>query len=186
MPTFGVVVEGEYDEETLGELIGRIIETEVHIVARICGSKSSLMKKFPVFLEDFRWVRRGTSVDKAIVVRDADQKVPQQLYQTMQQKIQNRTYPFPVKFVIIVQELEAWLLADHDAISKVTEKMVPRVNESLEDIDKPKVRLTEILTRVGVPYTKKVAGQIAAVASLQRLSYRCPSFSVFQQAVLDC
>lgn len=186
MPTFGVVVEGEYDGETLRILIERIVDAEVYMVPRTCGSKVSLMKRFPVFLEEFRYVRQGTFVDKAIVVRDADQKDPQVLYQAMQQMIQDRTYPFPVKFVIIVQELEAWLLADQDAISSVAGKTVPRVNEPLEDIDKPKARLTEILTGVGVSYTRKIAGQIAAVATLQRISYRCPSFRAFQQAVFDC
>lgn len=186
MPTFGVVVEGHYDREALTELICKIIGGQPDIQSRICGSRSSLMKQFPAFLEEFRYVRHGLGIDKAIIIRDADNKDPQALIQEMREKIRDRSYPFPVNFVIIVQELEAWLLADEIAISAVTGKTVPRVNETLEDIYDPKSRLKQILIRCGVTYTSRVAGQIAAATQLQTIHYRCPRFGSFHQAVLDC
>ncbi len=186
MSTFGVVVEGDYDREALGELIRKVTEGDLDIYIRVCRSSNFLMRNFPAFLEDFRHVKRGSCVDKAIVVRDADNKNPQELIQKMEQRIQERSYPFSVFFVIIVQELEAWLLADQDAISTVTGRPVPRVNEPLEDIDDPKIKLKQILIGAGLSYTAKVAKQIAAGTSLERLDYRCPRFRILRQAVLDC
>ena len=97
---------------------------------------------------------------------------------------------FFVKFIIIVQELETWLLADEGAISKVTQsrpgKTVVKVNESLESIIHPKEKLLDILSDAGVAYTSEVAREIAKESDLSKIEYRCPKFKKFRQAVVDC
>jgi hypothetical protein len=186
MPTFGLVVEGEYDEAALTELIRKCSVGYTEIVARLCGG--SIMNKFPGLLEGFRYAKQGTHVDKALVIRDANGKDPNDLLLRMQGKISSRWYPFPVRCVVIVRELETWLLADDGAISHVTQEYAGRavslVNESLEDIHEPKERLKTLL--VGVAYTREVARKIAVALDIKRLRYRCPAFEKFQEAVLDC
>lgn len=188
MPTFGLVVEGGSDEAALTELIRKCVAADTEVEARLCSG--SIMNKFPSMLEEFRRVKQGTYVDKALVIRDANGKDPGEIILRMEGRISNRHYPFPVKFVAIVRELETWLLADHEAMSKVavdySGRTVPRVNESLEEILTPKERLKHLLAQAKVPYTAEVARKIAAATDIERLRYRCPGFGKFQEAVLDC
>lgn len=188
MATYGAVVEGPYDEAAIKQLIRKCISSDIKVIARPC--KGSVMKKFSGFLEEFRCVKQGMPVDKALVIRDADNKVPDELLERMKSKIAGRTYPFEVKFIIIVQELETLFLADEGAISRVTQarsgKTVTRVNETLEAINQPKERLYEILSDAGVPYTEAVAREIAKELELSKIEYRCLSFRNFRQDVVDC
>ena len=188
MPTFGLVVEGEYDKVALTELIRKCVGAPTEVVPRLCGG--SIMNKFPGMLEEFRRFKQGTHVDKALVVRDANGKDPEEVVLRMEGKISNRHYPFPVRFMAIVRELETWLLADNQAISQVTQqysgRTVAAVNETLEDIVAPKERLKSLLAKADVPYTDEVARKIAAAVDIERLTYRCPGFRRFQVAVHDC
>jgi hypothetical protein len=117
MLTFGLIVEGVYDEAVLTEFIRKCVGFDVDVISRVCGPKGSLMSRFPGFLEEFRYVKHGSHVDKALVVRDADGKAPVTLLEVMEARIAQRTYPFPVHCLVIVQELETWLLADSEALS---------------------------------------------------------------------
>jgi hypothetical protein len=75
------------------------------------------MKKFPGYFEHFRHAQDGFPVDKALVIRDADHKNPAELIAKMEAKTANRVYPFSRKLLVAVEELEAWLLADEEALS---------------------------------------------------------------------
>ena len=186
MPTFGLIVEGEYDAAALTELIRRCAEGNIEVIPRQCAQKGSLMKKFPAYLQELRWANRGQAVDKALVIRDADGKNLQELIARMETSIVSRSYPFPVKFVVIVQELETWLLADHEALSMVTQKRISEINSPLESLVDPKRRLQSMLSEAGIAYTAEVARKIAAATILERIEYRCSSFHTFRQAVHDC
>lgn len=146
--------------------------------------------QFPGLLESFRYEKQGSHVDKAIVIRDAHGKDPEKLKEKMKSKIANRNYPFKVKFIIIVQELEAWLLADEEAISRITQsrtgKRVSRINEPLGSISQPKELLYKVLSEAHVPYTDVVAQEIARESDLDKIEYRCPGFREFRQAIIDC
>jgi hypothetical protein len=190
MSTYGIVVEGEYDESALTEIIKKCFSSEIEIIPRKCGGKDRLMAKFPAYLASFRYAKQGSYVDKAIVIRDAHGKDPEELKRIMRGKIAGRNYPFPVKFVIIVQELEAWLLADEEAISRITQsrsgRVVQRVSESLECLSKPKETLYKILSEAGVAYAEAVAREIAKESDLNKIESRCRMFREFRQAVKDC
>src|SRR5574341_1492902 len=142
MTTYGIVVEGNYDAAALTEIIKKCLSSEIEIITYTCASKGPLMNKFQGFLQLFCHEKQGSHVDKALVIRDADNKDPHELLEKMRNRIADRNYPFQVKFIIIVQELETWLLADEEAISRVTQarsgRTVSRVNEDLESIIQPK------------------------------------------------
>lgn len=186
MPTFGLIIEGAYDASALTELTRRCAEGDIEVIAYQCAQKGSLMKKFPAYLQALHPCHRGQPVDKALVIRDADGKNPHELITRMETSIGSRSYPFPVKFVVIVQELEAWLLADQEALSQVTRRRISAINSPLESIVDPKRRLESILSEAGIVYTAKVARQIASTAILERIEYRCSSFRTFRQAIRDC
>jgi hypothetical protein len=181
--TIGVIVEGVFDAAALPELIRKCCTDDIHIETRVCRFASQLMRRRLSFLEEFRYVVQGSPVDKALIIRDADGKNPNALVHRLNVTINTRSYPFPVISVIIVQELETWLLADSAALSQVTGKSISEITELLETLIAPKQRLQNILSAARVPYTKEVARKIAAVSHLEILEYRCPSFRVFRQAL---
>ncbi len=189
MTLYGIIVEGNYDEAAFIEIIKKCISSDIKIISRPCGGRDHLMKSFPCHLKSFRYEKQGSHIDKALVIRDADNKDPEDLKKNMEGKIADRN-PFEVKFIIVVQELETWLLADDKAISKVTQarsgRTVSRVNENLESIVNPKERLQNILSDSGVPYTPAVAREIAKELDITVVEYRCPGFKEFHQAVIDC
>jgi hypothetical protein len=182
MPTIGLVVEGQYDEAALKELMQKCSPTTVDVIGRPCGSVSQLMKRFPGFLEEFRY---RTDIEKALVIRDAGNKDPLEMLKLMEDKISGRTYPFLVKRLVIVKELEAWLLADESGVSAVTGKATPII-QAPEKLGDPKERLKATLSDARISYTAEVARKIAASANVDTIERRCPSFRLFRQAVLDC
>lgn len=179
----GIVVEGDYDAKAIPELITRCLGSEIKIITRLCGGKGNLMKKFPGFLEEFRRLKQGAPIDQAFVICDADKNEPDELLTVVRDKYANREYPFPVEPVIIVRELETWLLSDSAALSHVTGRRIAEINDSLEAIPDPKERLERILRRHKIAYTAEIARQIAAATNADTLAYRCPSFRNFRQVL---
>lgn len=184
MLCLGLIVEGVYDEAVLTELVRKSVSSEVGVISRRCGSRVQLVRKFPAFLEEFRHAKNGAPVDKALVIRDADRKNPAELIARMEAKIVNRVYPFPRRLLIVVEELESWLLADEEALSALTGRSVRRVPDP-EKLNDPKARLRNVLSEAGIAYTAEVARKIAAAARLDILAARCPSFRAFQDAVVN-
>lgn len=185
MPIYGLIVEGEYDVAALTELIRRYAAGNIQVIPRQCAQKGSLMKKFPSYLQELHRANQGQAVDKALVIRAADGKNPRELIARMETSNVSRSYPFPVKFVIIVQELETWLLADHDALSQVAPRSIAEIRGPLELILDPKRTLKGVLSEAGIAYTAEVARKIAAMANLERIEYRCPTFRTLRQAIDD-
>jgi len=185
MLTVGLVVEGIYDEAALKELIQKCAPSGTQVISRPCGSREKLMRMFPGILEDFRHAKNGSHVDKAIVIRDADNKNAAELIKRMEAKVFNRNYPFHKNLLVAVQQLEAWLLADESAISAVTGKKITRV-QNPENLRDPKERLNRLLSEAKSSYTPEVARKIAASAKLETIEFRCPSFKKFREAVVDC
>ena len=184
MELFGLVVEGNDDVTALSELIQKC-KCDVEVITRKCGNSVKLLRQFPSYLEHFRHAKEGKNVDKALVIRDADQKNPAHLINDMRVKINNRHYTFPVKLLVIVQELEAWLLADENAVSLVTERTIRRTQKP-EGLSDPKQKLKNVLSQAKTYYTHEVARKIAANADIDVIEARCPSFRVFREAIIDC
>lgn len=189
MITFGLVVEGPYDEKALAEIIRKCVQTDIEFVVRLIATKGKFTRIFRASLEEFRYVNQGANVDRAFVIRDANHKNAEELIRNMRARIANRNYTFPVRFHVIVRELETWLLADEEAISRVTRarsgRTVTRVQEDLESIKDSKERLKRRLGGAGVVYTPEVARQIAAASNLETIQYRCPGFGQFRQDFLN-
>jgi hypothetical protein len=182
MARFGIVVEGPCDELVLRELLPRCLGADCEIESRAWSTSGGVTRKFCNSLNEFKYL----GIDKAFVVRDSDGKDPSALKANMQARIGNRQYPFQVNLIVIVQELEAWLLADEGAIAAVTSRPVPRQPDPIEAIASPKERLKRILSPSTV-YTKEVARCIAAaIVDISRVADRCPVFKAFWRLVLDC
>ncbi len=184
MSKIGIVAEGlpDSDVQIISELVKKILSIDPSFIPRPGGSRGNVIKKYCGWLEEFR----NEKVDKALVIVDQDMSCVKAIVEKLQEKIKGRKYCFPVKFHVIKQEIETWLLSDEKAISKVVGRTVPRVNGALEDIQQPKEKLKELLSKAKANYTPQTLRRIAKECNIDRIAYRCPGFQRFKQTVIDC
>jgi hypothetical protein len=184
MIKIGIVAEGlpNSDVQIISELVKKILFRDPSFIPRPGGSRGNVIKKYCGWLEEFR----NEKVDKALVIIDQDMACVKILVERLQERIKNREYCFPVKFHVIKQEMETWLLSDEQAISKVVGRTVQRVNQTLEDIQQPKEKLKELLSKAKANYTAETLRRIAEESDIKRIAYRCPGFIRFKNSVLDC
>lgn len=190
--SYGIVVEGVYDVPVYEELIRKISSPDAVIISRDTGGVERLKKLFPVLLKDFEHVRSGRPVDKPLIIRDSGGRNPRDLERELRDRIRGWQFSFPteIQFHIVHRAMETWLLADTAALNYVAVsrrgRQVPAVQGALEDIVDPKTRLKRLLSVAGLPYDPEVCRQIAKQAALGALRNRCPSFSTFEQKIIDC
>jgi Domain of unknown function (DUF4276) len=186
VPSFGLVVEGEYDVAVFGELVRRICPAAT-IARAIHAGGSPLMKKFPVYLKALQYVTPEGPVGRALVIRDSNGKDPQEVERVMQSRIAGYTYNFPHGFALhaVRQETETWLLADAHAISVIADgRPVAPVGGELEALTDPKERLHKVLSDAGLNATPATYARITRELDLDVLRARCPGFLIFEQKVL--
>lgn len=191
MPVLGLVVAGPCDEAIHTTLVGRIRPEVSAAFCRPCQDDPRVTRLFKEFLEEFKFVNAGDPVDKALVIRDAHRKLPTQLLEKLTVSFDAHSYPFPVKFVIVLPEPEAWLLADHEALSAVSVErgmrtLFPPASGSPEMLGDPKRELQIALGKARVSYTPVVARRLAELVNIRLLERWCPSFVQFRTAVQDC
>ena len=193
MPSYGIIVEGEGDSEVFQRLIKRVNSPDAHIYPLVCGGVGGLMSEFPKLLRTLEHLHNGGPVDGALVIRDADNRPVQDVWNRMKEILGNRTYHFPhgLELCVVRRNMDAWLLADENAINTVRSSRHPtrgrdiaRVNDAIEDIPNSKDRLRQLLTQAGLIYTPAVLGEIAAAIDVERLEGRVPSFRAFRESVL--
>ncbi len=176
MPVVGLVVEGEYDEYALKAFLLKHFNEHATFEVRVCGGP--IKKIWLGVLEEFRLrVEKGQRLDRAVVAMDSDETTPESVLTALQAKKASKPpYPFPVILGLAVRELEAWLLADEQALSKVLRTPVACVSGNIQKLKNPKEVLAYLLIMNGVVYTKEVAAQIASAASLSTVQERCSWF----------
>jgi hypothetical protein len=189
--SYGIIVEGPYDSAVYDAIIRRLTSPEIYIKALPCEGKANLMKNFAGLLPTFEYQLAGDPVDMAIVIRDADGKDPLEIEEKMRLKVQGRQYPFrlDVRFYAVPQAMDAWLLADANAISKAIQprggKRVTKSHDTPEALLDPKKWLRNLLADHKVGYTAAVCAEIAQEVDLQMLAEKCPRFRNFAELV-DC
>lgn len=187
--SYGIIVEGESDSMAYEAIIRNLASHDVRVKPLTCGGRARLMQKFPAYLEALKREVSGGPVDMAIVIQDADGRAPDELENTMRSRIKGRRYPFPVHCYVARQAMEAWLLADVNAINTVIKKragkQITRSRSAPEDLPNPKVVFRQMLTEYSVGITPMVCSEIAKEIDLDVLSQACPRFPAFAELV-DC
>jgi hypothetical protein len=188
----GIVVEGDRDGSTYPELIRRIRNDIDTVLVEPCGNDARLMRQFVGWLKHFQW-HAEYPIDKALVIMDSDCSEPSTWEATLRQNYEQSHFvaSFPVHFHATKCEIETWLLADEDAINRVSQlrgknKQVGRVNIQLEAHRDAKELFQKVLSRAGLPADARVYRQIASVADVGRIAARCPSFQYFVGKVCAC
>lgn len=187
MGSYGIIVEGPFDQGVYEEFIQKICDEDVDIKVRIATDRVQLMRKFPDLLRSMEHAtKHGGPVEKALVIRDADCKDAMVLEAKMRDSLGRRKFSFPqgVGLHAVKQEMETWLLADHEAISKVAAtrggRAVPRIPDPLENIQDAKGKFMTVLSLAELNYTAQVCREIAKETDLSKLRVRCPSFKAFE------
>jgi hypothetical protein len=186
VPSYGLIVEGIYDTPVYEILTRRIDSPDARFFTLECGGVGNLMTRFPKLLKLLEIIDDGNPVERALVIRDSGNRLTVDVETEMRAKVAGTRYRFPrgVEFCAVRQETEAWLLADEQAISTVSDnRTAGRVNGELEEIIDPKERLLRILSRVKLDYLPSTLGSIADCADLEILRYRLPAFRSFEQKI---
>ena len=175
MPTIGVVVEGVFDEAVI-PLFVRRFSSGARVITRKC--RGTVTGRLAGLLLE---LHRSHRPEKVLVVADADGAQPSAIISAISSKTAGH-YPFAVRPIVIVQSLEAWLLADGEALMRVV-----GINTSFrqpERIRDPKAEMRRILAK-RTAYTPEIARRIAENIDLDLLSRRRPTFLSLRHAVLD-
>ena len=169
----GLVVEDKYPE-AIKEISKKLGVKP--IIRRQRGRIS--VKKASAFAEELL-----RSCEKVIILGDADcneegeRERLQRIYEHLPEGLRRR-----VHICIIVHELESWLLADENAISKRLGKNV-RAVPNPESIHDAKEHLEELFEEAGEKYLTKFGGEIAKHVNVEKLREKCASFADFERKV---
>lgn len=179
----GLLVSGESDKQALTELARKHLPS-ARINARTVNGplKGKIVKTLKIFQYD------GHNYDRVIVVDDSDGKDPSAKKQRLIDDVGSRTFPFELSYLVIVQELETWLLADENALTKVSQDRggtpISRISGTLEEIQSPKELLIRTLESAGAgPYVTETARKIAEQSDVDRILARCPGYKEFSDAL---
>jgi hypothetical protein len=188
----GVIVEGTYDEPVFKALIRKICGPGVKLFLKPAGGVAQIMKLLPMLLRAFEHITdEGGPVDRALAIRDAGLKDPDEIERRMLATLGNRTFIFPKGVAVhaIPGETKTWLLADISSIKTIaaarggSPDRVTSPAGQLETLSDPKAVFQDLLARAGLPYTPAVCGDIAAEADLAILHAYFNSFRKFEEKV---
>lgn len=149
MTGIGVIVEGDYDEVVIPIFLKRL-RSGVRVIARQCRGR--VTGKFPGLVAEMD--RSQRRLEKILVVSDAHGRDPEELDRKFRSRLVKK-YRFQVVPIIIVQELEAWLIADPDVLKNIVGVRKNFANP--EKLIDPKTQLERLLPRA-VVYTSEMAG----------------------------
>jgi uncharacterized protein DUF4276 len=173
MPTIGLIVEGEYDEAAIPVFVKRC-RNGINVITRKC--RGSVAGRVAGILTE---LDRASRIEKVLVISDADGQSPTRIVSAITDRIAG-AYRFVVTPLVIVEMLEAWIIADRAALSSVlgTGRSFPHP----ERIADPKSELRRLFSRASA-YTPEFARRIAERIDLNVLGQRCPRFTTFREAI---
>ena len=184
MTLLGLIAEDQSDIDVAGELARKLARKRFAIKRFVAHGCGRLHAKCRPWAEQLR--RQGCSL--LIVISDLDRERLPELSASLRAALS----PSPIKshvVVIAVREIEAWLLADHDAITRALRLPRPVKKQSNpEAIQNPKEHLRDLvrerskgrLAYLNTVHNQKIAQQVQPV----RLE-RCPSFRGFEKFVRE-
>lgn len=179
---YGILAEDRSDVDVLQSLVQRI--------AAAAGEKKSLTFKKKGYSGCSEMIRKGAidirlfvgmSVSRIIVCYDSDRCSPKERLKEVEEKIlQKSGVQVESCIVVPVQEIEAWILADMDAVKHVLTawKSVPKSHTNPESLNDPKEHLERLSKRHGKPlYVHAIHNcKVAKHLNLDLIRERCPSF----------
>jgi len=186
----GIVVEGPDDTAVYRELIKRIDPSIGRVHSRECIGRHKLRNKFIYLLHEFAQNPVAFDIGKVFVIRDSDCADPGPIERELRSTyLSSGVCPgFAVEFHATKCKVESWLLADEEAISRVSLNrggpgQIARVEVDLESFREADDLYRKILSRARLQDTTAVMTEIAWQARLETIEDRCPRFHDFIRKV---
>ena len=179
--SIGVIAEDISDVEVVSLLLEKYVSKNQFAIRRFVGNGcGKLRNKCKTWAETL--VKSGC--EHVLVFHDLDRQIEAELRATLEKKLPKEKFPTTL-IVIPVEEMEAWLLSDEDALRSVFSlKATPKPYPNCELIQSPKEEIGRLIwTSARKRYLNTVHNQrIAEKASLAKLR-RCASFLPFDQYI---
>ncbi len=185
-PLIGVIAEDDCDVDSIRVLIHRIAGNEYIGIKKFVGKGCGKLRR-----KCNAWARilSQKKCSILILVHDLDTNE----LNGLRRKIRNALQPCPiVKYLICipVQEIEAWLLSDADAIKEsMNLPKRPNIVGLPENINSPKEYLEKIIYKTSegekIYLNTKHNVKIAEMLSIDMANRLCPSFQTFYKFVND-
>lgn len=180
---YGILGEDPSDANTLKAIVRRLAGND-RLPIRIKGYSggSEMLRKGAAQLKLFA----ALDCSRFIVCHDADGPDPTESYGKVTGRIVGPSGVQPCCIVIPVQELEAWLLADIEAVTHLITSWRPKPIPNPEAIDSPKEHL-EKLSRKSNQRPRYVHAihneRLALHIDLMKVAKKCPSFKTLADFV---
>ena len=179
MRFLGIIAEDQSDVDVAHELARKVARKEFtvrRILGHGCGRISAKARAWAAQLN-----QQGCTL--LVLICDLDRRRLDELSKSLLIAL----HPCPIQqsiVVIPVREIEAWLLADHDAITRALKLPRPlKKQPNPEAIQNPKERLRDLIrerSKGHITYLNTVHNvKIAKHIQVQNLD-RCPAFSPFE------
>lgn len=177
----GVIAEDVSDVEVVNAILSKYVDRKKfgvkHRVGYGCGK---LRKKCTSWIETLF----KSGCHHVLVLHDLDRNSEMSLRETIRALIPAKQSD-KVVVVIPVEELEAWLLADPDALRATFNlKSVPKRIADCEKVMSPKEKIAELVWQAARKrYINTVHNRKLAEASKLQELRRCPSFRVMDEYI---
>lgn len=173
----GIIAEDQSDVDVVIEILAKYIARNKFTTSKFVGHGCGKLKS-----KCTRWVENlyASGCNLVIIVHDLDRNILDDLRREISGKVPSK-YSATSLVVIPVEELEAWLLSDANAIKAVFNiRKKPSIQKDVEAISSPKEYLEDIVRGLGKVYAntlhnKKIATE-TNLSNLEALS----SFSPFK------
>ncbi len=174
---FAVLAEDESDADAWVALVKSIVgRTNFKVLQKGFGGCGKLCRKAPSHIKLFA----DLGVTRFIICHDSDGHDPREIRAKVEDAIKMKGCSgFMHAVVVPVEELEAWIIADEEAIRKVIPTLTVKPVKKPEEIRSPKEWLKSESRRgrstplyVPALHNKEVAKLI----NLDKLEKKCPSF----------
>jgi hypothetical protein len=183
-PLVGVIAEDDCDVDSIRVLIHRIAKNKGIKINKFVGKGCGKLRR-----KCNAWARilSQKKCSVLILVHDLDANNLKDL----RKRIQDSLDPCPIAKHLIcipVQEIEAWLLSDADAIKEsMNLSKRPKVDGPPENIDSPKEYLEKLVYKTSggekIYLNTKHNAKIAEIVSIDKANKLCPSFQPFYEFV---
>jgi hypothetical protein len=178
-----VLAEDHSDAETLAVLAKIILGQQATVYRKGFDGCASLCRKGSRQIELFR--KKG--VTKFVVCHDADRNDPGLIRQKIQTEIVAKVEVTSPCIVVPVQEIEAWIIADENAVAQVIPsfRFKPVTNPELIEDPKEWIERASRGENAKPLYAHAVHNpKVAAHLDFSKVLHKCPSFRPFK-AFLD-
>jgi len=182
----GLVYEDEAIRVVFEVLAPKVLGTPVELEVRLGRNWPGVLGELPGLLQGLNVTHTWNPFDCVMVIVDANGEGSVRREQRLFDKVGNRQFRFGnPKYHAIMRQVEAWLLADPDAINSAAGARIPRVADPESMLD-AKRHLIQVLKNHGSSYNRQFVRAAAEAASVDRIAEKCPGFRDFVDKLKEC